>query len=156
FCFGIGSSVNRYLVDGLAKAGLGEPFVVTKPSKAPAQAHRFLTYVGSPVLTDIHLTAEGFDVFVIEPQGIADVLADRPLVVLGKWRGARKGTLRLTGRSGSGEYVQTFDVAATTPSEANAPLRLAWARRRIAALSDYGGEGDVKSQLVQLGLGYQL
>ena len=156
FCFGIGSSVNRYLVDGIAKAGLGEPFVVTKPSDAPVQAQRFLTYVGSPVLTDIHLTAEGFDVSDLEPQGIADVLADRPLVVLGKWRGARKGTLRLSGRSGAGEYVQTFDVGTVTPSEANAPLRLAWARNRIAALSDYGGEGDVKSQLVQLGLGYQL
>ena len=156
FCFGIGSSVNRYLVDGLAKAGLGEPFVVTKPSEAPSQAQRFLSYVGSPVLTNIRLTAEGFDIFDVEPQGIADVLADRPLVVLGKWRGALKGTLRLTGRSGAGEYVQTFEVATVTPSQANAPLRHAWARSRIAALSDYGDDGDVKSQLVQLGLGYQL
>jgi Ca-activated chloride channel family protein len=129
---------------------------VTKPSEAPVQAQRFLTYVGSPVLTDVHLTAEGFEVFDVEPQGIADVLADRPLVVLGKWRGPRKGSLRLTGRGGAGEYARTFDLTTVTPTEANAPIRLAWARNRIAALSDYGGEGDVKSQLVQLGLGYQL
>ena len=31
FAFGIGSSVNRYLIEGVARAGLGEPFIVTKP-----------------------------------------------------------------------------------------------------------------------------
>jgi Ca-activated chloride channel family protein len=31
FAFGIGSSVNRYLIEGLASAGQGEPFVVTGP-----------------------------------------------------------------------------------------------------------------------------
>jgi Ca-activated chloride channel family protein len=29
FAFGIGTSVNRYLIEGLARAGQGEPFVVT-------------------------------------------------------------------------------------------------------------------------------
>jgi Ca-activated chloride channel family protein len=157
FCFGIGSSVNRFLVDGIARAGLGESFVVLKPSDAALQAQRFLTYVGRPVLTDIHLQAQGFDISDVEPGGIADVLADRPIVVLGKWSGARKGTLRLTGRDGTGEWAQTFDVAAVTPSEANAPIRLAWARERIAGLSDYGDGGDeVKAELVELGLHYNL
>jgi len=48
FSFGIGSSVNHYLVEGIAKAGLGEPFVVTKPEDAldlprasgPTSSHR--------------------------------------------------------------------------------------------------------------------
>lgn len=30
FSFGIGSSVNRYLIEGIAHAGQGEPFVVTR------------------------------------------------------------------------------------------------------------------------------
>src|SRR5690606_36095403 len=29
FSFGIGSSVNRHLMEGLARAGMGEPFVIT-------------------------------------------------------------------------------------------------------------------------------
>ncbi|HKG20272.1 MAG TPA: VIT and VWA domain-containing protein, partial [Blastocatellia bacterium] len=36
FSFGIGSSVNRYLIEGVAKAGMGEAFVVTQEGEAPA------------------------------------------------------------------------------------------------------------------------
>jgi len=32
FAFGIGGSVNRFLIEGMAKAGQGEPFVVTGPA----------------------------------------------------------------------------------------------------------------------------
>jgi len=157
FCFGIGSAVNRYLVDGIAKAGLGESFVVLKPSDAAAEAQRFLTYVGRPVLTDIHLEADGFDISDVEPQGIPDVLADRPMVLLGKWRGPRTGTLRLTGRTGAGAYVQTFDVSQAEPTDANAPLRYTWARERVAALEDYGDNREqLKPQVVELGLKYNL
>ena len=41
FSFGIGSSVNRYLIEGMAKAGLGEPFVVTSPSETRAASDNF-------------------------------------------------------------------------------------------------------------------
>ena len=34
FSFGIGDSVNRYLIDGIAKVGLGESFVVTDDKDA--------------------------------------------------------------------------------------------------------------------------
>ena len=46
FAFGIGSAVNRHLIEGMAHVGLGEPFVITKPEEAPStscgvpQAHR--------------------------------------------------------------------------------------------------------------------
>ena len=63
FSFGIGSSVNRYLIDGIAKTGLGESFVVTDPSEAAATADRFRTYIQSPILTDVQVTYDGFDVY---------------------------------------------------------------------------------------------
>ena len=33
--FGIGSSVNRYLIDGIAQTGMGEAFVVTPMTRKP-------------------------------------------------------------------------------------------------------------------------
>ena len=37
FAFGIGSSVNRFLIEGVARAGRGEPFIVTEPGAATAE-----------------------------------------------------------------------------------------------------------------------
>ena len=33
FTFGIGSSVNRHLIEGMARVGMGEPFVITNPEQ---------------------------------------------------------------------------------------------------------------------------
>jgi len=43
FAFGIGSSVNHGLIEGMARAGLGEPFVVACPEKAAAEAEKLRT-----------------------------------------------------------------------------------------------------------------
>ncbi|MGZ5240580.1 MAG: VIT and vWA domain-containing protein, partial [Caldimonas sp.] len=40
FAFGIGTSVNRHLIEGIARAGQGEAFIVTRPEDAPVQAER--------------------------------------------------------------------------------------------------------------------
>ena len=41
FAFGIGSSVNRHLIEGMAHAGMGEAFVITKPEEAPGRRNDF-------------------------------------------------------------------------------------------------------------------
>ena len=41
FAFGIGSSVNRHLIEGMAHVGQGEPFLITKPEEASAKAEAF-------------------------------------------------------------------------------------------------------------------
>ncbi len=91
FSFGIGSAVNRYLVDGVAKAGMGESFVVTKPDEAAAVAAAFRRYVEAPVLTGIQVSYGGFQASDVEPRAIPDLLAQRPIVLQGKWTGAARG-----------------------------------------------------------------
>ncbi len=112
FSFGIGSGVNRYLIEGMAKAGLGEPFIVTKPQDARRMAHKFQEYVQTPVLTHVSVKYHGFETFDIEPPAIPDLFAKRPIIVFGKWRGKLKGTIELLGEGGQGEYIRTFSVAA--------------------------------------------
>ncbi|MEP6705716.1 MAG: VIT and VWA domain-containing protein, partial [Acidobacteriota bacterium] len=138
FAFGIGAGVNRYLIEGVAKAGLGEPFIVEDPAKAAEVATKFREYIQSPVLTDIKLHANGFEMYDVEPGSFPDLLADRPVVVFGKWRGNPAGTIELTGRSGRGDFSTTLDVSNIQPNEGNRALRYLWARTRIAELSDYG------------------
>jgi Ca-activated chloride channel family protein len=55
FAFGIGTAVNRHIIEGMARVGMGEPFVITKPGEAPAQAERFRKMIQSPVLTQVKL-----------------------------------------------------------------------------------------------------
>ena len=159
FSFGIGSSVNRYLIEGLARAGMGESFVVTKPEESGATAERFREYVASPVLTDIKIRFDGFETYDVEPETIPDMLARRPVITFGKWRGAPEGTIRITGTGGSGTHTQTLTVADTKPLKQNSALRYLWARTRIAELSDFNFRKDTaesRAEVTSLGLTYNL
>ncbi|HSK78484.1 MAG TPA: VIT domain-containing protein, partial [Thermoanaerobaculia bacterium] len=158
FAFGIGSSVNRYLIEGMARAGQGEPFVATDAGEAKAVAKKFKEYVRSPALTDIAVDMEGFGAYDVEPSSIPDLFADRPLVIFGKWRGEASGTIRVTGLSGEGSYEKVFDVAEAESSAGNRALRYLWARARVARLSDDEAEVDDETRLAvtELGLKYEL
>ena len=158
FAFGIGSSVNRHLIEGLAHAGQGEPFVVTEPAEAQAIAKSFQEYVRSPVLTHVAVEPADFEMYDVEPLSIPDLFADRPLIVFGKWRGKPSGTIRVTGLSGEGEYEKVFDVAETKPAAENQALRSLWARARVARLADYGSDNsdDTRNAVTALGLKYEL
>ena len=159
FSFGIGSSVNRYLIEGVAKAGMGEPFVVTQPAEAPAIAAKFREYIQTPVLTDIRVRAHGFNVYDLHSAQLPDLFAQRPVVLFGKWRGPVSGAFELRGKTGQGDYTARLDVAGVQPDESNRALRYLWARSRIAEISDYGSdnlETDRINDVVSLGLKYNL
>jgi len=159
FAFGIGTSVNRHLIEGIAKAGMGEPFVVTEAGRAAAEATRFRSYIQYPLLTDVKLKLDGFDAYDVEPSAIPDVMADRPILIQGKWRGDARGRITVTGTTGQGRFTSTTDVARTTPDPANRALRALWARMRVAELSDWSGAGESdeqKRKIIDLGLAYDL
>jgi Ca-activated chloride channel family protein len=159
FSFGIGSSVNRYLIEGVAKAGMGEPFIVTQESEAPAIATRFREYIQTPLLTDIQIRSIGFDTYDVHPVQLPDLLAQRPVILFGKWRGPVTGTFELHGKTGRGDYSTSLDVAGAQPDEANRALRYLWARSRIAELSDYGSSSvsaERVKDITSLGLKYSL
>lgn len=120
FPFGIGRGVNRNLIEGIAKTGQGEPFVVTEQEEASEIAGKFKTYIQSPVMTDINVKFDGFDVYDVEPAVLPTLFAQRPIVLLGKWRGEPAGTVQITGKTGTGDYVQTISLADTV-SAGSAP-----------------------------------
>jgi len=159
FALGIGTSVNRYLIEGVAKAGMAEPFIVTEEGEAEGVADKFREYVQSPVLADIQVKANGFDVYDVNPVKFPDLFAQRPIILFGKWRGPLTGTIELTGKNSQGIFTSRVDVANTQPDEGNSALRYLWARSRIAELSDYADsidqEGNQKA-ITELGLKYNL
>lgn len=158
FAFGIGSSVNRYLIEGMARAGLGEPFVITSASQAKEQAQRFHRMIASPVLTNISVKFEGLDVYDVEPNYLPDVLGERPLIIFGKWRGTPQGRIIIEGKSGDGSYDQILPVNNNVSSDTTA-LRYLWARTKIDTLLDKDnlqGSNMYQQQITSLGLQYNL
>ena len=161
FAFGIGDGVNRYLIEGMAHAGGGEPFIVTKESEAAKMAERFRQYINTPVLTRIKFSAKGFDAYDVEPVAVPDMMAERPILIYGKYRGKAAGTLTLTGKVGRKPWKQTFDLTNVKADSANAALRYLWARERIKLLdylvSRWGNEDDPNAKkILNLGLKYNL
>lgn len=159
FAFGIGSSVNRFLLEGMARAGQGEPFIVTRPDQAEKEVHKFREYISAPMLTHIKVDFGGFDIYDVEPVSFPDMLADRPTVIFGKWKGAAQGTITLRGKSGAGEYSQAFPLAGVKPIESTNALAYLWARSRIASLADYNQldrDDERVKAVTNLGLTYNL
>ncbi|MBE7420516.1 MAG: VWA domain-containing protein [Ideonella sp.] len=158
FAFGIGSSVNRHLIEGIARAGQGEAFIVTRPERAAEQAERLRHMIDSPVLTQLRARFVGLEVYDVEPAALPDVMAGRPVLLWGKWRGDASGAkLVLQGESASGSLTEVIDAPAPDP-DARA-LRQLWARQRIAQLADdealLGGQTQ-REPITALGLKYGL
>jgi Ca-activated chloride channel family protein len=159
FPFGIGSSVNRHIIEGMARVGMGEPFIITKPEEAPEKARKFMELIKSPVLTGIEVDFGQFQVYDVEPASIPDVLANRPVIVFGKWRGKARGHIELRGITGAVPFSKRIEVEEFKPSESSLALRYLWARHRITLLSDYNKlspQDERVREVTNLGLTYNL
>lgn len=160
FAFGIGTSVNRALIEGMARAGMGEPFVVLDPSRADVEAEKFRKYIEAPVLTDIEVEFSKFKAEELYPQQIPDLLAKRPIVVIGKFRGRPSGEVVIRGISGDGKYVKRVSISSGSSGERTKALRWLWARRWVELLEDERAllpdDNELKEAVTSLGLRYSL
>lgn len=167
FAMGIGSSVNRYLIDGLAHAGMGEPYVATTQEEAERVAGKLIDYIEKPVLTNISIDFGELDAYDYEPSSIPDVFAQRTIMVYGKYKGNANGTIKVKGITGNTHYTKHFNLK-KAKKDNNAALRYLWARNKIKYLDDYSHyytqghnyrnneNEDIKKEVTQLGLKYNL
>lgn len=164
FAFGIGSSVNRFLLDKMAEHGRGEVEYVALSDDGSAAARRFHERVRNPLLTDISLEWNGLPVADVYPQRIPDLFGAKPVILTGRYTAAGTGVIRLKGKMSGRDFVRDIPVAfpeAKTQHDVLAPL---WARSRIDDLmgQDFNGmqqgtmRPDLKETIVNLGLEYRL
>jgi Ca-activated chloride channel family protein len=169
FAFGIGSSVNRYIIEGIAHVGMGEPFIVLNENEALDKAGLFRKYIQYPVLTNIDVNFTDFNVYDVEPPNVPDVFAERPVILFGKYNDQAAGRIELSGFSGGYNFDAVLDVSGYAAAESNAALRYLWARYRIQLLDDYGSVNNywynpydstytdsLKEEITRLGLKYNL
>jgi Ca-activated chloride channel homolog len=134
FCFGVGSAVNRYLLEELAALGRGSVAVVRPDEDTTAAVAGFQRRIDAPVLTDVQIDWGNLGVRDV-PRALPDLFIGQPLVVAGHYDRAAAGNVAIRGKLG-GRDVR-FDVPVTLPDRDTARPAIAsvWARQRIAELS---------------------
>jgi Ca-activated chloride channel family protein len=166
FGCGVGSSVNRFLIEGMAVNGRGVSMFMRQGGDAAKTMQDFYSYIDAPVITDIQLKFNGVAVCEIVPDNLPDLFAGQPLVITGKYAGAGNGVLTIIGNlPGKRTYTSTVDVALPAEEIANGVIATLWARKKIAGLELLGSEmsgniaftpDSVKEQITKLALTYRI
>ncbi|MEM8640459.1 MAG: VIT domain-containing protein [Cyanobacteria bacterium P01_G01_bin.54] len=143
--FGVGSSVNRFLLDRLAEAGRGTLQVVRHDEPVEPVVEQFFEQINNPVLTNIRVSWQGTGASAdIYPQYLPDLFANQPLVLFGRKPDGASGTLRVTGlRAGGSRYLETFEV--DFAEEGNLAIAQLWGRARIKELMTQMVSGETRS-----------
>jgi Ca-activated chloride channel family protein len=161
FSLGVGSSVNRYLLDGMARVGRGEVAYVNLGEPADPIVDRLYAQLDRPALTDIVVDFGDTDVAAVVPARVPDLMVDRPVTLFGRLDGEPTGEIVVRGRRGGEATVLRVPVRAVEQQRATG-LASSWARKRIDELMfdpDYLRErapkaGRIRSSVVDLSLKY--
>ena len=173
FPFGMGNSVNRFLLDSMAREGRGvaeyvtvDPAGVRPDSKSNAQSavERFYERIATPVLIDPQVDWNGLPVEEIEPKVAPDVFENGPVTLTGRFTKAAKGEVILRGYAGSRRVERRIPVDFGAATGSNPALEALWARQKIEELQtqDYQGaqngapNPDIKERIVQTALDHRL
>lgn len=164
FPFGIGGSVNRFLIEGMAREGRGAAEIVTLDEPGPAAAERFYRRIRNPILLDPRVDWGGLPVANVYPQHIPDVFSDGPIVLKGRYTGAAQGVITVSGLLGGQPWEQRVSVALPAMEARNAALGPLWARARIEELQAndwYGAQSGnpnvaLKEEIIQTALEHRL
>ena len=164
FSFGIGSSVNRFLLDKMAEEGRGEVEYVALNDDGSAAARRFHERVRNPLLTDVRVDWGGLPVEEVYPRRIPDLFSAKPVVISGRYKGPARGAILLKGKMSGRDVVRTITVDFPSREPEHDVLATLWARRKADHLmsQDWAGmqsgqpRPELREEVTQLGLEYRL
>ncbi|AFY68888.1 NAD(+) ADP-ribosyltransferase [Thalassoporum mexicanum PCC 7367] len=142
YSFGVGSSVNRYLLDRLAEVGRGTTQVVRQDENTDLAVEKFFQQINNPVLTNIKVEWQGIGTAPeIYPQAAPDLFANQPLVLYGRKKDRISGNLKITGMmAGNKRYEKVIPVGFNN-QEKGAIAQL-WGRARIKDLMNQMFSGE--------------
>ncbi|MFB2933882.1 VIT domain-containing protein [Aerosakkonemataceae cyanobacterium BLCC-F154] len=157
--FGVGSSVNRFLINRLAEVGRGTSQVIRQDEPTQEVAEKFFRQINNPVLTNIQVSWEGGgEKAIIYPLAAPDLFANQPLVLFGKKPDKINGNLQIIGVAAGGKrYGKTLPV--NFNSTGNVAIAQLWARARIKDLMNQMFGGETKSgvdAVTETALNYRL
>ncbi|MEB3280748.1 MAG: VIT domain-containing protein [Lyngbya sp.] len=175
YSFGVGSSVNRFLLNRLAEIGRGTSQITRPDEPTEDVVELFLSQINNPVLTNIQVSWEGVGEAVeIYPVRLSDLFDNQPLVIFGRKTDHRSGKLKIRGTAANGDRYEQIVPINFTPATnldestssgkinsnfGNSAIAKLWGRAKIKHLMNQMFGGETRSgvdAVTQIALQYQL
>jgi Ca-activated chloride channel family protein len=159
FSFGVGSSVNRYLLDRMAKLGKGAVAYIGLDESAGQVVDLFYDRISHPALTDVTIDWGDMQVTDMYPGRIPDLFVGRPVILTGRFEGDGSTTIHVKGSVG--DMTQDIAIAADLGNSAatHSGIACVWARKKIETLgtqATYDTNPDLPGEIKQVALEYGL
>jgi Ca-activated chloride channel family protein len=159
FSFGVGTSVNRYLLDRMAKLGKGAVAYIGLDDSAGEIVDKFYNRISHPALTDVEIDWGDMQVTDMYPGRIPDLFVGRPVILTGRFKGNGSTTIHIKGNVG--DMTQDIAIAADLGDSAatHSGIACVWARKKIETLgnqSTYDTSPDLPGEIKQVALEYGL
>lgn len=164
FSFGIGNSVNRFLLDKMAQEGRGEVEYVSLQDDGSKAAKKFYERVRTPLLTDISIDWNGLPIADVYPNTLSDLFSAKPVILHGRYTKGASGTIKLKGKVAGQDYVREILVNLPETESKHDVLATLWARTRIdelmtknyIAAQDDKTRSEAQNAITNIGLEFRL
>ncbi len=156
FSFGVGSSVNRYLLDRMAKLGRGAVAYIGLDDSAGEVVDLYYDRISHPALADVIIDWGDMQVTDVYPRHIPDLFVGRPVIITGRFSG-EANTIRVSGSVG--DLTQELSIGVDLDDSSHPGIACVWARKKIEDLANqaaYDQETDLPGQIKQVALNYSL
>ena len=157
FVFGVGYDVNTDLLDKLAEDSRGTQEYVVEKEDIEVKVSNLFAKVAHPVMSDTKLSFDGVQVHDLYPKQVPDIFRGSQLMVFGRYRGAGKKTVKLSGLVAGKPREFTYPIEFVEKGT-NELLPRVWATRKVAYLLNEirlrGKNQELVDEVVALGKQY--
>ncbi len=158
FTFGVGDDLNARLLDRMAEDGAGTSDFARDGRDIELKIGGFYDKVANPVLSDLALDLSAFGAYDVYPKKLGDLFKGAQLVVMGRYRTPKDGTVLLTGSFNGKKQVFEYRGVATQESKQFDFVPRLWAIRKVGYLLEEirlrGEKPELKEEIVALGKKY--
>ncbi len=158
FTFGVGDDLNARLLDRMADEGQGTADFAKDGRDFELKVGGFYDKVANPVLSDLALDLSAFGAYDVYPKRLGDLFKGAQLVVMGRYRTPKDGTVVLSGNFNGKKQVFEYRGDATKESKQFDFVPRLWAIRKVGYLLEEirlrGEKPELRDEIVTLGKKY--
>ncbi len=162
WCIGVGPSINRHLVDSIAKQGGGMGKILSK-HEPKENVHKLVNEVVERIhraqLAAVRINWGKLKVFETYPARIPELWHGRPIIVHGRYTGGGEDQIRISGEAEGKPVSWPLTVKLPVKEPRNNVLGTVWARKKIESLMDQiwvDGSPEMIEEVTKIALDHKL